>query len=57
VKFKLDPTKPMTTAQRKRMAALAAMPDENIDYSDIPKQTGANQWMRPGKPNAARSKR
>ena len=37
VKFKLDPKEPpkITAAQRKRLAAIAAMPDRDIDYSDI----------------------
>jgi uncharacterized protein (DUF4415 family) len=50
VKFKLDPqnTKPQTAAQRKRLAAVAAMPDAEIDYSDIPRQTQPAQWTRPG---------
>ena len=50
VKFKLDPQKPrpVTAAQRKRLATVAAMPDAQIDYSDIPKQTRALQWTRPG---------
>jgi uncharacterized protein (DUF4415 family) len=50
VKFKLDPKhlKPASSAQRKRLAAVAAMPDTAIDYSDIPKQVGAVQWSRPG---------
>jgi uncharacterized protein (DUF4415 family) len=50
VKFKLDIENPskMTTAQRRRLAKLAAMPDSKIDYSDIPKQTGDLKWTRPG---------
>jgi uncharacterized protein (DUF4415 family) len=50
VKFKLDPKKPLqsTAAQRKRLAVVAAMPDAEIDYSDIPKQRGVVQWTRPG---------
>ncbi len=50
VKFKLDPTnsKQLSTAQRKRMAAVAAMPDSKIDYTDIPRQSGTIQWTRPG---------
>ena len=50
VKFKLDvknPPKP-TAGQRKRLAALAVMPDSKIDYSDIPRQTGLVKWSRPG---------
>jgi len=37
----------MTAKQRERMKSIAAMPDENIDYSDIPRQTGVMQWTRP----------
>jgi len=50
VKFKLDTQnpKPVGAAQRKRLAAVAAMPDSAIDYSDIPKLSGAVQWTRPG---------
>lgn len=50
VKFKLDSTNPpqLTAQQRKRLKAVASMPDEAIDYSDIPRQTGAVQWTRPG---------
>ena len=50
VKFKLDPKNParLSAEQRKRLAALAAMPDAKIDYSDIRKQTGMVQWTRPG---------
>ena len=50
VKFKLDPKNlpPLTDEQRKRLKAVAAMPDPQIDYSDIPRQTGTVQWTRPG---------
>lgn len=50
VKFKLDTKnpKPVSAAQRKRLAAVVAMPDSAIDYSDIPAQSGAVQWARPG---------
>jgi uncharacterized protein (DUF4415 family) len=49
VKFKLDPKrpKPPNAAQRKRLTAVAAMPDSAIDYSDIPRQTLPIQWTRP----------
>ena len=47
VKFKLDPKKPPTAAQRKRLAAVAEMPDAEIDYSDIPRQSQPVQWTRP----------
>lgn len=38
VKFKLDPKNPprATAAQKRRLAAVAVMPDSKIDYSDIP---------------------
>ena len=50
VKFKLDLKNPAppTAAQRKRLSAVAAMPDARIDYSDIPRQTGTVKWTRPG---------
>jgi uncharacterized protein (DUF4415 family) len=50
VKFKLDPKNPpqLTADQRDRLATVAAMPDSEIDYSDIPLQTGTVQWTRPG---------
>jgi uncharacterized protein (DUF4415 family) len=50
VKFKLDlkNPKPPTAAQRKRLTAVAAMSDREIDYSDIPRQTRPIQWTRPG---------
>ena len=50
VKWKLDPKSPrrLTTAQHKRLTAVAASPDSKIDYSDIPRQTVAVQWTRPG---------
>jgi uncharacterized protein (DUF4415 family) len=49
VKFKLDPNHPtlLIAQQRKRLKRVAAMPDGEIDYSDIPRQTGAVQWTRP----------
>jgi uncharacterized protein (DUF4415 family) len=38
VKFELDPTSPppLTDTQKAELEALKAMPDEDIDYSDIP---------------------
>jgi len=49
VKFKLDATNPpaLTAAQRRRLRALAARPDSEIDYSDIPKKTAAVKWSHP----------
>ncbi len=50
VKFKFDlkNPKPGRAAQRKRLAAVAAMPDAAIDYSDIQRQSGTVLWTRPG---------
>ena len=50
VKYQLDPSKPppVTAQQKQRLAAIAAMPDAAIDYSDIPRQTEAVSWTRPG---------
>lgn len=50
VKFRLDPNapRPLTDEQRSRLAKVAAMPDAEIDYSDIPRQAKAVQWTRPG---------
>jgi len=50
VKFKLDSASPLalTAAQHGRLTALAARPDSEIDYSNIPKQTAAVKWSRPG---------
>lgn len=50
VNFKLDPNTPtpVTVEQRRRLEAVAAMPDTAIDYSDIPRHTSPVQWTRPG---------
>lgn len=47
VKLTLDPNNPppLTDEQRARMAAVAAMPDDQIDYSDAPYLPDA-VWMR-----------
>jgi uncharacterized protein (DUF4415 family) len=50
VKFKLDSKHPapLTAQQRKRLSKVAAQPDTEIDYSDIPRPTDGMQWTRPG---------
>jgi uncharacterized protein (DUF4415 family) len=50
VKYRLDPSNPvpLTNEQTQRLEAIAAMPDEAIDYSDIHRQTAPVQWTRPG---------
>ncbi len=58
VRFKVDLANmpPLTAAQRAELEALAAMPDEEIDYSDIPpltedfwKNAVRNPFFRPVK--------
>jgi len=50
VKYRLDPSNPppATEEQKRRLEAIANLPDTAIDYSDIPRQTTAVQWSRPG---------
>ena len=50
VKITLNPgtLPPLTDEQRQRLAAVAAMPDAEIDYSDIPAQSADAIWTRPG---------
>lgn len=47
VKFKLDTKKSLTAKQRKRLKAVAAMPDSEIDYSDLPRQFKRVKWTQP----------
>jgi uncharacterized protein (DUF4415 family) len=52
VRYTLETLPPITEEQRQRIAALAAMPDSEIDTSDIPEWT-AEQWkqaIRGGRP-------
>lgn len=50
VRYKIDLKHPpaLTVAQKKRLAALAAMPDSAIDYSDNPPAPKSAKWTRPG---------
>ena len=50
VHFRLDQKNPppVIDEQRRRLEAIAAMPDKDIDYSDIPCKTDHVQWTRPG---------
>ena len=49
VRFIIDLKRPprMTATQRKRLAAVAAMPDNRIDYSDIGRSGKTAKWIRP----------
>jgi len=46
VKYHLDPNKPVRLSPKEK-EKLQNMTDEDIDYSDIPPQSGVN-WTRPG---------
>ena len=48
VKFTLDTKRPpkLTASQRKRLAAIAALPDKDIDYSDIGRSNPKSKWKR-----------
>ena len=50
VHFRIDPKNlpPVTDEQRRRLDAIAAMPDKDINYSDIPCQTDKVQWTQLG---------
>ena len=50
VKITLDPGNlpPLIDEQRQRLVAVAAMPDAEIDYSDIPALSADAIWTRPG---------
>lgn len=45
----LDNLPPLTAAQQAELAALAARPDSEIDFSDIPPLTNLEQFYRPVK--------
>ncbi len=49
VKFNLNTAnpKPVTAEQRRRLQAISALPDAQIDYSDMPRSTAKVQWTRP----------
>jgi uncharacterized protein (DUF4415 family) len=40
--------KPFTAEELEQLERLRAMPDEEIDFSDIPNQAGKGCWRRPG---------
>ena len=50
VKFTLDTSNVsmLKPTQQARLKAVAAMPDSDIDYSDMPQQTTTVKWTRPG---------
>ncbi|WP_374944489.1 BrnA antitoxin family protein [Sphingomonas sp.] len=48
VRYEFDPTNPtpLTDSQRAELEALAAMPDDAIDLSDMPEVTDFSGWTR-----------
>jgi uncharacterized protein (DUF4415 family) len=48
VRFRLDPENPPTLSPEEQEAweKLKTMPDEDIDFSDIPNQAGTTGWRR-----------
>lgn len=51
VYYTLDPLNPpaFTAEEQEEYERLLAMKDEDIDFSDIPRQTEISRWHRPGK--------
>ena len=49
VEIDLDNPPPLTSEQQAQLAALAALSDDEIDYSDIPPLTNFEQFYRPVK--------
>ena len=48
INFTLAADKPLSAEERAQLAQLAAMPDEDIDFSDIPRSSPNTKWTRPG---------
>ena len=46
----LDAETPLSVDEQTMLAHLAAMPDSDIDCSDIPPSPPNAKWMRPGGP-------
>ncbi|MDI3263133.1 MAG: BrnA antitoxin family protein [Fulvimonas sp.] len=59
VRFTLDPANPpkLNDEAKARLAHLAAMPDREIDFSDIPPSPADAEWTRPGIPFSTENKR
>lgn len=50
VKRTLDANTPLSADEQVMLVRLAAMPDSDIDYSDIPLSAPGTKWTRPGGP-------
>lgn len=56
VRFTLDPSAPLSADDQAALASLAAMPDSEIDFSDIPRGPTDAEWTRPGIPLSTENK-
>jgi hypothetical protein len=52
VTFTLDADTPLSADEQAMLVRLAAMPDSDIDCSDIPPSSLDAKWTRPGIPQA-----
>lgn len=55
VTFTLDADTPLSADEQAMLVRLAAMPDSDIDYSDIPPSSPDAKWTRPGIPRCYRA--
>jgi hypothetical protein len=53
VTFTLEANTPLSADEQAMLVRLAAMPDSDIDCSDIPSSSPDAKWARPGLPKAA----
>jgi hypothetical protein len=53
IKRTIDANTPLSADDQAMLARLAAMPDSDIDCSDIPPSPPDAKWTRPGIPQAA----
>ena len=53
VTFTLEANTPLSADEQAMLVRLAAMPDSDIDCSDIPPSSPDAKWIRPGIPQAA----
>ena len=51
-KHTLDADTPLSANEQAMLVRLAAMPDSDIDFSDIPPSPRGAKWTRPGIPRA-----
>lgn len=52
-RFTLGADTPLSADEQAMLVRLAAMPDSDIDYSDIPPSAPGAKWTRPGGPPSA----